>query len=395
MTAVSARTSQLRDSEIRHMSALCQTVGGVNLAQGFPDFESPVEIRDAARAAIAADVSQYAPTPGTARLRGAIADHYHRRDARWTIDPDAEVCVTCGGTEAIFTAMAATLDPGDEVIVPEPFYESYGPVAALLGAVPRYVPLRNDWTLDAGAVQATCGPRTAMIVLNFPHNPSGSLLDIAEAKAIGDIAERCDAVVLSDELYDHLAFDGPMIHPALDSGAGQRTITVGGISKTYSLTGWRIGWTVASPALTTVIKRIHDVVTCGAAAPLQDAAVTGLSLGASYDDRLKAEYVARRDLLCDGLEQAGFTFVRPQGGYFVLANYSALDSGSNDHEFAHRLLAEAGVAAVPGSYFFASPGSTQLLRFAFCKKLDTLQDAVRRLLSWHPREDRAMTPDSR
>ena len=388
MTVSSARTSQLRDSEIRRMSALCQTVGGVNLAQGFPDFESPVEIRDAARAAIAADVSQYAPTQGTARLRGAIADHYRRRDARWTMDPDANVCVTCGGTEAIFAAMAATLKPGDEVIVPEPFYESYGPVAVLLGAVPRYVPLRNDWTLDLDALWAAGGPRTAMIVLNFPHNPSGSLLDAAEAKAIGDIAGRWDAVVLSDELYDHLVFDGPMVHPALERGAGQRTVTVGGISKTYSLTGWRIGWTVAPPALTTVIKRIHDVVTCGAAAPLQDAAVTALSLGASYDDRLKADYVARRNLLCNGLEQAGFTFVRPRGGYFVLANYSALDSRSDDKEFAHRLLAEAGVAGVPGSYFFSRSGSTQLLRFAFCKKLDTLQEAVRRLLSWNSREKR-------
>jgi aspartate/methionine/tyrosine aminotransferase len=378
MRGANARSGQLRESQIRRMSALCRQAGGINLAQGFPDFESPVEIREAACAAIAADVSQYAVTEGSQHLREAITRHYRARDPRWSIDPDTDVCVTCGGTEALFATMAAVLDPGDEVVILEPFYESYGAVAAMCGAVPRYVPLRDDWTLDLRALTAACGKRTAMIVLNFPHNPSGSLLRPEDAAAVGRLAEEYDAIVLSDEMYDHLVLDGTMTHPALESGTSQRVVTVSGISKTYSLTGWRVGWTIGPRSLITPIKRLHDVVTCGAAAPLQQAAAMALSLGTEYERQLQTEFAVRRTLLCDGLRAAGFTFVTPRGGYFVLADYSAL-STLDDEAFTLRLLKETGVAAVPGSYFFAGERGRRLVRFAFCKTTETLQEAVRRL----------------
>ena len=378
---VSARSVNLQDSAIRRMSALCAQAGGVNLAQGFPDFPCPPELKDAAARALYDDHNQYAPTAGVPALRLKIAERYNARDPRWRVDPEEGICVTCGGTEAVFAAMAAVLDPGDEVIVPEPFYESYAPVARILGASVRFAPLRRaDWGIDMQALADAFTPATRLLVLNSPHNPTGAVLSAAELDRVARLVAERGAFILSDEMYDRILFEGEVAPPGVHDAVRERTITVGGISKTYSVTGWRIGWTIAAPRLTTAIRRLHDLITCGAPAPLQHAAVTGLGLADEYHRGLASRYRQARDRLCAALEQAGFDFVRPAGGFFVMADFSAVAPRLDAAAFTEQLLAKHGIAAVPGPYFFADPARGEsLARFAFCKSEPTIDEAVERL----------------
>jgi aspartate/methionine/tyrosine aminotransferase len=376
----SRKARQFTESVIREMTRLCRQHGAVNLAQGFPDFAAPKEIKDAACRAIEADVNQYAITWGAKGLRDAIA----AKAKRWygmDVDPERQIAVTCGATEAMIASILALVDPGDEVVVFEPFYENYGPDAILAGAEPRFVPLHPpDWHFDPAELAAAFGPKTRGIILNSPNNPTGKVFSPDELEAIAQLCRKWDVVAFSDEIYEHILYDGARHVPiATLPGMADRTVTINALSKTYSVTGWRVGWTIASPELTAGIRKVHDFLTVGAAAPLQEAGAVALALPESYYRELAAAYRARRDLLVEGLRGAGFQCEPPRGAYYVLADARALGC-ADDVTFANRLVETAGVGAVPGSSFFSRPelGRT-LLRFAFPKREETLRDAVDRL----------------
>jgi aspartate/methionine/tyrosine aminotransferase len=376
----SRKARQFTESVIREMTRLCRQHGAVNLAQGFPDFAAPQEIKDAACRAIEADVNQYAITWGAKGLRDAIA----AKAKRWygmDVDPERQIAVTCGATEAMIASILALVDPGDEVVVFEPFYENYGPDAILAGAEPRFVPLHPpDWRFDPDELAAAFGPKTRGIILNSPNNPTGKVFSPDELETIAQLCRKWDVVAFSDEIYEHIVYDGARHVPiATLPGMADRTVTINALSKTYSVTGWRVGWTIASPELTAGIRKVHDFLTVGAAAPLQEAGAVALALPESYYRELAAAYRARRDLLVEGLRGAGFQCEPPRGAYYVLADARALGC-ADDVTFANRLVETAGVGAVPGSSFFSRPelGRT-LLRFAFPKREETLRDAVDRL----------------
>ena len=373
------RTHGFTESVIRGMTRLANEHRAVNLAQGFPNFPCPELLKDAAAKAIRDDVNQYAITWGAKRLRDALARKY----AAWyglTVDPETEVTITCGATEAMAAALLALVDPGDEVIVFEPYYENYGPDAILCGAAPVFVPLAPDCPLDLDRLAAAFSPRTRAIVVNTPNNPTGRVLSRAELEGIAALCERHGAYAVTDEIYEHILYDGAHIPLATLPGMRERTVTVSGASKTFSITGWRIGTIVAPAPLTAAIRKVHDFLTVGAPAPLQEAVAAGLDgLARSYYDELAGSYRRRRDLLVAALRAAGFRCTPPEGAYYVLADYSAL-SGEGDVAFARRLVVEHGVASVPGSSFFALPDpSRRLVRFAFCKTDDVLAEAGRRL----------------
>jgi aminotransferase len=361
------------------MTRLANEHRAINLAQGFPNFPCPELLKDAAAKAIRDDVNQYAITWGAKRLRDALARKY----AAWyglTVDPETEVTITCGATEAMAAALLALVDAGDEVIVFEPYYENYGPDAILCGAAPVFVPLAPDRPLDLDRLAAAFSPRTRAIVVNTPNNPTGRVLSRAELEGIAALCERHGAYAVTDEIYEHILYDGAHIPLATLPGMRERTVTVSGASKTFSITGWRIGTIVAPAPLTAAIRKVHDFLTVGAPAPLQEAVAAGLDgLARSYYDELAGSYRRRRDLLVAALRAAGFRCTPPEGAYYVLADYSAL-SGEGDVAFARRLVVEHGVASVPGSSFFALPDpSRRLVRFAFCKTDDVLEEAARRL----------------
>ena len=373
------RTHGFTESVIRAMTRVATEHKAINLAQGFPNFPAPAVIKEAAACAIKEDINQYAITWGAKRLRDALARKY----AAWygmTVDPETELTVTCGATEAMAATVLALVDPGDEVIVFEPFYENYGPDAILCGAKPVFVPLEPTRPLDLDRLAAAFTPRTRAIIVCTPNNPAGRVLTRAELEAIAELCRHHDAYALTDEIYEHIYYEGTHIPIATLPGMRERTVTISGASKTYSITGWRIGTIVAPAALTDAIRKVHDFLTVGAPAPLQEAVAVGIeTLSKDYYDGLARDYRTRRDVLCSALVAAGFHCTPPEGAYYVLADFSDL-SDLSDQEFALWLTREVGVAPVPGSSFFSQPElGRKLVRFAFCKTTDMLEEAARRI----------------
>jgi aspartate/methionine/tyrosine aminotransferase len=382
--AFARRTAHFTESVIREMTRLALLHGAVNLAQGFPDFPAPVEIKAAAQAAICQDINQYAITWGAKNFRDAIAAKY-RNWYGLEIDPEREITVCCGATEGMIASLLATVNPGDEVIVFEPFYENYGPDTELCGATRRLVTLHPpDWRFDRSELRKAFGPRTKGIILNTPNNPTGKLFTRAELEFIAGLCMEYNALAYSDEIYEHILYDDSRPHHPMITlnGMRDRAVLVNSMSKTYSVTGWRVGWVIAAPALTDHIRKVHDFLTVGAAAPLQQAGVTALQMPPEYYARLRAEYRRRRDLLVKLLEEAGFACFEPHGAYYVMTDISGFGAG-DDVAFSRRMIAEAGVAAVPGSSFYADPArGARQVRFCFCKQDGTLQEAGERLKRW-------------
>ncbi|MGH7266156.1 MAG: pyridoxal phosphate-dependent aminotransferase [Candidatus Rokuibacteriota bacterium] len=381
---ISRRVQGFTESVIREMTRVNAEHGGVNLAQGFPNFPPPKELVEAAHRALDGDFHQYAITWGAKNLREAIAAKFERFYGR-RVDPERQVTVCCGSTEAMLSTLLAVLDPGDEIVIFEPFYENYGPGAIISGARPVYVPLEPpDFSFDPERLARAFGPRTKAIIFNSPNNPTGKVFSVGELETIADLCRRHDVVAITDEIYEHIVFDGERHVPiATLPGMWERTITISGVSKSYSVTGWRIGYTVSPPDLAVGIRRAHDFVTVGAPAPLQEAAVTALGLPDSYYVSLREAYQARRDLLCPLLETAGFRIFEPRGAYYVLtecAHFLERLGLPDDTAFAMYLVKEIGVATVPGSSFYAHPalGRTKI-RFCFPKTDDVLLDAGKRL----------------
>ncbi|MGE0101964.1 MAG: aminotransferase class I/II-fold pyridoxal phosphate-dependent enzyme [Blastocatellales bacterium] len=382
---ISRKASSFTESVIREMSRQATLHGAVNLSQGFPDFPAPADIKQAAIDAINADINQYAVTWGAKRLRDAIASK-----TRWhlglEIDPDREVVVTCGSTEAMIATMLAVIDPGDEVIVFEPFYENYGPDAILSDAVTRYVTLHPpDWSFDPDELRAAFNERTRAIIINTPHNPTGKMFTYDELRLIADLCIEHDVLALTDEIYEHIWYPDPsrdLRHIAMATldGMRDRTVTINGMSKTYSVTGWRVGYAIASPDLINGIRQVHDFLTVGAAAPLQEAGVYALNLPPTYYEKLQTDYRARRDFLLGVLEESGFKCFKPDGAYYIMTDISAFGF-PNDVEFTKHLVRDIGVAVVPGSSFYRHPelGARQV-RFCYCKRDVTLQAAAEKLL---------------
>ena len=383
----SRKATQFTESVIREMTRLNQQYGGVNLSQGFPDFPAPAIVKEAACAAIQADVNQYAVTWGTKAFREAIAREFTRRYGVAVV-PDEQVTVCCGATEAMMATMMAVIDPGDEVVIFEPFYENYGPDAILSGATPRYVTLHEPasssshatWTFDPDELAAAFTNKTKAIILNTPNNPTGKVFTRDELEIVAALCRKWDVVAISDEIYEHIIYDGCEHVPiASVDGMADRTVTINSLSKTYSVTGWRVGWTISPASLTGAIRKVHDFLTVGAAAPLQEAGVAALGIGEAYYADLAAAYQRRRNLLLEVLERRQFTCHKPQGAYYVMTDISGFGF-RDDLEFARYLVKEVGVAAVPGSSFYrtAASGRTKL-RFCFCKRDETLLEADRRL----------------
>ncbi len=374
------RTWSFTESVIREMTRLSERHGGVNLAQGFPDFAAPDGLKEAAIQAIRGDVNQYAITWGARSLRQALAEKM-RRFYRLSFDPETEMTVACGSTEAMIATLLALVDPGDEVIVFEPFYENYGPDTILSGATPRFVRLHEpDWRVDPEELSAAFGPKTRAVVLNTPHNPTGKVFSREEMEWIARLCARWDVVCVTDEIYEHIVYDGAEHIPmATLPGMRERTVTISGLSKTYAATGWRVGWCLASPELTAAIRKVHDFLTVGAPAPLQEAAAVALQWKEAYYRELAEAYRERRERLLPALTEAGFRIFPPRGAYYVMTDISGFGA-TDDVEFSRVLVQEAGVAGVPGSSFYARPeDGRQRLRFHFARRRETLDEAARRL----------------
>ena len=377
---LSEKAGQFTESVIREMTRLALAHNAVNLSQGFPDFGAPEEIKAAARDAITRDINQYAITWGAKSLRNAIAEKFQLTQGL-TVDPEREITVCCGSTEAMMAAMMAIINPGDEVVVFEPFYENYGPDAILSGASPHFVRLRApDWSFDADELARAFSNKTKAIILNTPNNPTGKVFSRAEMETIRDLCVRHNSFLITDEIYEHMLYDGAKhISAATIEGLRERTITINALSKTYSVTGWRVGWAIAPPEVTSAIRKVHDFLTVGAAAPLQEAGAVALRFPDSYYEQLAGDYLERRDRLLGILGDAGFKCFTPRGAYYIMTDISAFGF-ANDVDFARYLVKEIGVAAVPGSSFYHSPADgAQQLRFTFCKKETTLAEASRRL----------------
>ncbi len=381
---VSRKASLFTESVIREMTREALKHGAVNLSQGFPDFAAPADIKRVAMQAIADDLNQYAITWGAKDFREAIASK-----TKWylglEIDPETEITVTCGSTEGMIAAMMATVDPGQEVVVFEPFYENYAPDAILSDARPRYVPLRApDWSFDRDELRSAFNEKTRAIIICNPNNPTGKVFTQDEMEFIAGLCQEFDALCFTDEIYEHIIYPRPgaeikHISMAQLPGMRERTVIVNSMSKTYSVTGWRVGYCLAPAEITSGIRKVHDFLTVGAAAPLQAAGAYALSLPMEYYEKLQAEYQARRDLILPPLEAAGFRSFVPDGAYYVMTDISGFGF-ANDIEFTRTLIREIGVACVPGSSFYsvAERGSQQV-RFCFCKKDETLNQAAERL----------------
>jgi len=382
----SAKADRFTESVIREMTRLAHVHGAVNLSQGFPDFAAPEEVKEAARRAVSSDINQYAITWGARSLREAIAAKFQSLYGV-PVDPEREITVTCGSTEAIVASLLAVLDPGDEAVVFEPFYENYGPDAILSGAVPRFVKLRPpDWSFDPDELARAFGPRTRAIVVNTPHNPTGKVFTRAELEMIADLCQRHDAVALTDEIYEHILYDDARHVPIASlPGMKERTITINGMSKTYAVTGWRVGWAIAPAPLTNAIRKVHDFLTVGAAALLQVSGAVALKLPDRYYKDLADGYDRRRKRMLEILDRAGFRTYRPSGAYYVMTDITAL-RWDDDVAFSRHMVEEVRVAVVPGSSFYSDPrDGRRQVRFAFCKKDETLDEAERRLSKLVPR----------
>lgn len=377
----SSKVEQFTESVIREMTRVALQYDAVNLAQGFPDFPCPPELKAAACEAIQNDINQYAITWGDRLFCQAIAEK-----VGWylglEIDPERQITVTCGSTEAMIATMLATVEPGDEVIVFEPYYENYGPDAILASATPRYVKLHPpDWSFDQAELQQAFNSRTKAIIINTPHNPTGKVFSREELTLIADLCQKWDVLAFTDEIYEHILYDGAE-HIAIATlpGMANRTVTINGLSKTYGVTGWRIGYILANPELTGAIRKVHDFLTVGAAAPLQRAGVTAMQFPRSYYTELAAMYHQKRTLLTQTLDQVGIRYFMPKGAYYILADISNFGY-ANDIDFTYHLIRDIGVVVVPASSFFSQPEmGASLIRFCFSKTPETLSAARERLL---------------
>ena len=376
----SVRTAHFTESVIREMSRLAARHQAVNLAQGFPDFPAPETLKRAASDALFADVNQYAVTWGAKPLRDAISDKYARFYGL-AYDPEREITVCCGSTEGMIASLLAITEPGDEIVVFEPFYENYRPDALLCGAQARLVSLRPpDWTFDLAELRRAFTDRTKAIVVNTPNNPTGKVFSREELEQIAALCREFDVFAVTDEIYEHIVFDGEGHIPmATLPGMRDRTIAVNSMSKSYSVTGWRVGWVLAPDDVTSAVRKVHDFLTVGAAAPLQQAGAVALALPDAYYEKLAREYAERRDLLLHELGAAGFTCHVPRGAYYIMCDITSF--GANDDiAFVRHMIERAGVAAVPGSSFFDDPKrGSHFVRFCFCKRRETLEEAGRRL----------------
>lgn len=373
------RTATFTESVIREMTRIANQHEAINLAQGFPDFPMPEPMKEAACAAINGNINQYAVTWGSAALRIAIAEKY-RKWYGMEVDKDAEVTVTCGATEAMASVFMALIDPGDEVIILEPFYENYGPDAILAGAAPVFVPLEYpNWTLDPDRLKKAFSKKTKAIVLNTPHNPTGRVFTRAEMTTIAELCQKYDAWAITDEPYEHIRYAGEHHVMATLPGMRERTITISSLSKTFSCTGWRLGYAVAPAKQTAAIRKVHDFLTVGAPAPLQAAGAIGFAFDADYFNHLAQDYKTRFNMLAPVLRDAGFQFANPEGAYYLFADFSKI-SEKGDVEFAKWMIEAVGVATVPGSSFFNDKkDGRRFVRFAFCKKFETMKRAADRL----------------
>jgi aminotransferase len=373
---ISRKAATFSESVIREMTRINLSLHGperaINFAQGFPDFAPPPEIVAAAQRALEDGHHQYATTWGAPQLREAVAA---KQSAAWgaAVDPDLEVTVACGATESMIAVLLATVDPGDEVVIFEPFYENYGPDCILSGAVPRYVALRSpDWSFDADELRAAFSSRTRAVIVNTPHNPTGKVFSRAELELIAGLCREHDALAITDEIYEHLVYEGEHLSLATLPGMRERTLTISGASKTYSVTGWRVGWIIAPAELSAAIRKVHDFLTVGAAHPLQIAVAEALGFPPEFYAGLLHDYRERRDRMVAGLADAGFQVSAPAGAYYVMAGLDGV-AGEDDVTFARRLIEESGVATVPASSFFSHPElGRRHLRFSFPKRLETI-----------------------
>ncbi len=379
----SQKALSFSESVIREMTRVCIEYKGINLAQGFPDFPAPTEIKEEAVRAIREDFNQYSITWGTPPLRRAIADKFSQYNGVQA-DPEKEITVCCGSTEGMISSLMAIVDPGEEVIIFEPFYENYGPDSILCGALPRFITLREpDWRFDEKELSEAFSNRTKAIVINTPNNPTGKVFSREELEFIAGLCQKWGVVAITDEIYEHILYDGA-VHISIASLAGMedRTITVNSISKTYSLTGWRVGWVIAAPPITASIRKVHDFLTVGAPHPLQMAAAQALKTEQSYYERLVSEYGQKRDFFFSVLMDAGFRAFKPCGAYYIMTDISHWGY-FDDVAFAMKLIKEAGVATVPGSAFYSRPGlGNGKVRFCFPKRMETLEAAAERLLKF-------------
>jgi aspartate/methionine/tyrosine aminotransferase len=383
MRQLSLKAQSFTESVIREMTRLNLELNGperaVNFAQGFPDFNTDARILDAAANALRDGFNQYATTWGAPQLRKAVA---RKQSAAWghAVDPDTEVTVSCGATEAMIAAMLAAVDPGDEVVIFEPFYENYGPDCIISGAVPRYVTLRApDWSFDPDELRSAFNGKTRAVVVNTPHNPTGKVYSQAELELIAQLCVEHDAIAITDEIYEHLVYRGHHISLATLPGMRDRTITISGASKTYSVTGWRIGWLIAPPALTAGIRKVHDFLTVGAAHPLQVAIAAALELPSSFYAELLGDYSERCDAIVTGLRECGFEVEPPDGAYYVMAGFASFGF-SDDVAFSRYLIGKAAVATVPASSFYHDPARGRgQVRFSFPKKIETIERGLEAL----------------
>ena len=373
----SEKALSFTESVIRDMTRVCLAHQGINLAQGFPDFPAPAGIKEAAVRAIREDFNQYAITWGTPALRRAIAEKFAHYNGL-QVDPEREITVCCGATECMISSLMAIVNPGEEVIVFEPFYENYGPDTILCGAVPRFITLHEpDWRFDETKLAKAFNNKTKAIIINTPNNPTGKVFSREELSFIAGLCQKWGVIAITDEIYEHILYDGAK-HVSMASLPGMegRSVTINSISKTYSLTGWRVGWAIASPAITASIRKVHDFLTVGAPHPLQEAAAEAMKLSESYYENLAAEYGQKRDFLFSALNDAGFKAYKPQGAYYIMTDVGHWGV-TDDVAFAYKLIKEAKVATVPGSAFYSRPElGRSKVRFCFPKKMETLEKAA-------------------